>query len=851
MTSLRKAARYLFPGKRAKFLSGTLPDVVDIRECFPVVDYGNGAILSRWGELSLALSLSMGEAFTLDREGYSRCHSALTDAIRSLPEGYTLQKLDLMRGERFSLPSPQKEESFLEKSFRNHFEGREYLTARSYLIITSGKNSTYRTTGLGGISPKGKLPSESALSSLSESVERFSSILSREGSSVSVRLLSSDEIFGSGSRPGIIGEYLSLLGNGPEGKEELSDISLFPDRIVCGERSAKIYAVSDLSLLPPFLSPSRESPFSFGGDHPLDLSLMHPLTRGLSCDHMLSVTLRLEGNGRIVSGLESKRKRMSALSGKSSSNRVASLSIGEHLDSLSKDGGMLVRCHVSLFMIEKGDRKKADAPAALSSIGFTPCGCRLDCPSEFWGSVPGNAVSVPPESLMTMDLEPAVCLLMTDAEERGICEERNAPSSGLRLCGRMDGIPHVVDFWEKAMDKGLVHNCNAFVLGPSGSGKSFFMNALLHSSYREGHHCFILDVGGSYRSLCSLISEESGGRDGAYYSFEWKGDEPPLLFAPLRGLSKAGDLRKRKETFAPLSLAILKTIWEMTEHESVPYSDTEMREGIDFFLESWDNEKDPNFDDLTRSLEQWNSARLHEGLTAVDLSGLFTALTPFHMGKEYGLLLNSWREDSLTDQRFAVFDLDPIKDDPVRYPLSVLIIMDAFSRKMKSCPDFKVMVIEEAWKALSSSSMGFYVLELYKTARKWRTGAVTVSQELSDITSGGSAGNTILENSDTRILLDQSRFGGRMDELSRALSLSDHDSSLVLSMGKGPLREGRDVFISAGSAPGKVLTLEVSAEERICFSSSPPVRKALSSLMEEEGSAIKAIEGLSSSSSVQ
>ena len=831
-------------------------DVSPIEECFPVIDFGEGYILSRWGEISLILEVSFPPAFSLSPSGYSALHNDICDAVKTIPEGYILQKLDFFKKEGFSFPlekaysSSQKECDPLGHAFRDHFEGREYINGRSFLILTDGNSSQKGRPLFGG-------PSFGKVSSAPKAAERldrvcslFCSVLSRSGK-VLLRRLPSEEIFGDEKCPGIIGEYLSLLALSPFSPGTLNDLILRGDRIVSGDKVATAFVEAGADCFPSFLSPSKRIfPFhaeeSSGkeAEEGLHLSFLHSVGYGLTGEHMVSTVLRRDPSGEILSSLEAKRKRMHALSGKNSLNRINSERIGEFLDSSQKSGRIPLRCRMTVFPIGESVSPSADqsdeAAAALSSIGFSPCKDSLDAQCEFWGSIPGNAGAFPPEEYLTADIPAVSCLLVGDSPEKGIPED-NVPGKGLSLCGRLDGVPRGVDFGVKAMEKGIVRNFNAFVLGPSGSGKSFFMNSFLLRKYMEGSHCVIIDLGGSYRNLTRLIGETSGGKDGEYFDFSWDGDEPPILFAPMRDLSKTSGQRERMEKYSPLLLTLLRSIWDMTEHEAVEYSSTEMEEGVTEFLSSYSETFDPNFDDMVRFLQRWNTERLKEGKTKVNLEGLFTALVPFGMGKEYASLLNSWKTDDISSNRFVVFDLDPIKNDPVRFPITLLVIIDAFSRKMKSRPDeFKIMVIEEAWKALGTSSMASFVLELYKTARKWNTSAVTVSQELGDLS--GSTGETILENSDTLVLLDQSKNMGKSDILSRTLSLSPHDLSLIESMGKvGLPSDGRDVFLRVGNEKGKVLRLEVSPEEKFLFSSTPSDRSEMDSLLKEKQSILSVL----------
>lgn len=72
-------------------------------------------------------------------------------------------------------------------------------------------------------------------------------------------------------------------------------------------------------------------------------------------------------------------------------------------------------------------------------------------------------------------------------------------------------------------------------------------------------------------------------------------------------------------------------------------------------------------------------------------------LKQFYRGGELEMTLNSDWDANLFDERFIVFEIDKIKDDPVLFPIVVLIIMDVFLQKMRIKKGRKALIIEEAW----------------------------------------------------------------------------------------------------------------------------------------------------------
>ena len=349
-------------------------------------------------------------------------------------------------------------------------------------------------------------------------------------------------------------------------------------------------------------------------------------------------------------------------------------------------------------------------------------------------------------------------------------------------------------------------------------------------------------MGDSYRALCHIIREESGGKDGSYYTFE-KGK--PISFNPFRGV------RRFQEDAQALDFlyTLMCVLWR--NGEAVTTAELKFIKGsVDAFLGQWDQDSDPVFNHYFEFVRDTFSGQLaRDGVEKeyFDLKSYLLTLEQFYQGGSYGYLLNSAESIDILNDRFVVFEIDAIKDDKIVYPITTLVIMDAFNEKMRSNSDFKVMCIEEAWKAIMGSQMATYMLELWKTARKHRTAAMVVTQELNDITSSPIIKDTIVENSGVKILLDQTKYVNKFDELAGVLGLSEDDKGMVLSMNRLrlPGAAGREVFFNLGNKKSFVMRLEVSREEQIAFSSQKRDKERLAvAVTKSGGSYIKAIKKL-------
>ena len=193
-------------------------------------------------------------------------------------------------------------------------------------------------------------------------------------------------------------------------------------------------------------------------------------------------------------------------------------------------------------------------------------------------------------------------------------------------------------------------------------------------------------------------------------------------------------------------------------------------------------------------------------ISGIDLSTYRYMMKDFYRGGNHEKTLNENMDSSLFDETFIVFEIDSIKDDPLLFPLVTLIIMDVFLQKLRIKKNRKVLVIEEAWKAIASPLMAEYIKFMYKTARKFWASVGVVTQEIQDIIGSPIVKEAIINNSDVVMLLDQSKFRERFDEIKAILGLTDVDCKKIFTVNRLENKEGRsffrEVFIRRGSTSG-------------------------------------------------
>ena len=840
-------------------------ETIDIRDNFPVMNGGDGIILSKRGDVCVGWEVQLPPAFRCNEEKYDSLVAAMASAIGLLPDYTIVHKQDIFMKKRYvseicrssrrmTEGGQRMTDGFLEEAYEEHFDGREYLDHRCLLWLTfsSRKNVRNASSGLLGLSGTG-LPKAAEIERYLAAAEQFGAMLAGNPL-LSLRRLTEAEIFGMPDQDhpknlqfsgapvvghdgvGILQDYLNFT---EDGADELSDIQVAPDYIRVGDKTIICHLFADLDQMPGEVASCRRNRELSTENSTVALSWLSEIGQELDCEHVVNWYCLKEPQKEIHGALDSKRRQMQSMSLRSAENRKYAEEINEYLETAAVEQMTTVRCHLNVLSCG------TDTATAISKLGVVPVRDIANAPAQFWTSIPGNESGLAFSEWMTMPLNAALCLNLYDGVDAGMAD------GVLKMSDRIRLVPQRFDIQEKALDAGLIENYNVFLLGPSGSGKSFFMNKYLRSCYVAGQHCFLIDVGDSYRALCHIIREESGGKDGTYYTFE-KGK--PISFNPFRNWRR---FTKENTEAMNFLFTLMVTLWKNGRAEISSSAEKYVRKSIEAFLQQWDGLYDPIFDDYYKFLNlEFASilAKEEAGKEYFDLKDYLISLEQFRIEGAYGYLLNSRESVDILQDRFVVFEIDQIKSDPVLYPITTLVIMDAFMEKMSSNSDFKVMCIEEAWKAIMGTQMATYMLELWKTARKHRTAAMVVTQELKDIISSPIIKDSIVENSGVKILLDQTKYVNRFEELAGQLSLSEDDKGMVLSlnrfrvkpgMTKGAYASGREVFFNLGNKKSFVMRLEVSPEERIAFSSQKKEKERLAAAVAKSGgSYIRAIRKL-------
>ena len=329
----------------------------------------------------------------------------------------------------------------------------------------------------------------------------------------------------------------------------------------------------------------------------------------------------------------------------------------------------------------------------------------------------------------------------------------------------------------------------------------------------------INDTGNSYEGLCNLIHNKTHGEDGVYYTYT---EDSPISFNPFYTDDGVFDVEKKDSI-----KTLLLTLWKSEDDRVSKTESGELGSALSMFLEKMAKDKVivPCFDSFYEFMRDEYRAEMAQRPIPIykqdfDIDNFLTTLRQYYHGGRFDFLLNSKENIDLLGKRFIVFEIDSIKDNKELFPVVTIIIMEAFINKMRRLKGIrKVLICEEAWKALSSANMAEYMKYLYKTVRKYFGEAVVVTQEVDDIISSPIVKETIINNSDCKILLDQRKYMNRFDQIQELLSLTDKEKSQILSinMANNPNRLYKEVWIGLGGTQSAVYATEVSTEEYLCY----------------------------------
>lgn len=794
---------------------------------------GVGVLYTKTGEYSAILKMDNPvQKYSANADSYYEFSHLFNAIAQTLGEGYALHKQDIFTRKRFDVEDSDNRE-FLSSAYFGYFKGRHYTDSVTYLTVTQ-ESKRSRLFSFDNKKWRDFLVK----------IRKVQDQLKDAG--VSVRFLTKEEA------ADYVDRYFAV--NFRDKTISMSNFKVDEECIGMGNKKCKVYSLVDVDCanLPGLVRPFTNIEVN-NTSMPVDLlSLIDSIPAAETV--IYNQMIFMPNQKREMSLLEKKKNRHSSIP--NPSNQMAVEDIKRVQEVIARESKQLVYTHYNLIVCCDKDTD-LQKPTNYLENSFGRMGIHISKRAYnqlelFVNSFPGNCYGMNPEYDRFLTLSDAATCLMY--KER-IQHSEETPLK-IYYTDRQ-GVPVAIDISGKEGKNKITDNSNFFCLGPSGSGKSFHMNSVVRQLHEQHTDVVMVDTGNSYEGLCEYLG-------GKYISYT---EERPITMNPFR-INKE-ELNVEKVGFLK-NLILL--IWKgsqgtvtKTEERLIEQVITEY---YDVFFNDFNGFTPPQREDLRKSLtiddrnnkEKANESQsdkamriekeideierrrkelkvetlsfnsfyeyamqrvpdiCHENHIAnIDYSTFRYMMKDFYRGGNHDKTLNEDLDSSLFDETFIVFEIDSIKDDPLLFPLVTLIIMDVFLQKMRIKKNRKVLVIEEAWKAIASPLMAEYIKYLYKTARKFWASVGVVTQEIQDIIGSEIVKEAIINNSDVVMLLDQSKFRERFDGIKSILGLTDVDCKKIFTVNRLENKEGRSFFREVFIRRGQVSGVYGVEEPRECY----------------------------------
>lgn len=665
-----------------------------IESKFPLLSVEHGCIISKDADITIAFRVDLPELFTVTSTEYEAIHSAWVKAIKVLPDYSIIHKQDWFVKERYQPATDKEDMSFLSRSFERHFNERPYLNHTCFLYLTKTTKermrmqSNFSSLCRGFILPK-EVNKETTVKFL-EAVGQFERIVNDSGF-ITLTRLTSDEITGTSESAGLVEKYFTLS---LDDTTCLQDMELGADGLRIGSNTVCLHTLSDVEDLPGTVGTDMRYEKLSTDRSDCRLSFAAPVGLLLSCDHVLNQYIFLDDSAENLRKFEKSARNMQSLSRYSRGNQINREWIDKYLNEAHSFGLTSVRAHINVMAwsddAEELKHIRNDVGSQLALMECKPRHNTVDAATLYWAAMPGNAGDFPAEESFYTFIEPALCFFT---------EETNYKSSpspfGIKMADRVSGKPIHVDISDLPMKQGIITNRNKFILGPSGSGKSFFTNHMCRQYWEQGTHIVLVDTGNSYQGLCNFINRRTHGEDGVYFTYT---EQNPISFNPFYTDDSVFDIEKRESI-----KTLIMTLWKRDNEPPTRSEEVALSNAVSLYIDrlKFDESVKPSFNTFYEFVKTDYAAILDAKKVRekdFDLANFLNVLEPYYEGGEYDFLLNSEKQLDLLSKRFIVFEIDAIKDHKILFPIVTIIIMEVFINKMRRLQGIRKMIlIEEAW----------------------------------------------------------------------------------------------------------------------------------------------------------
>lgn len=793
-----------------------------------------GIIFTKNADLAVAFEITFPEIFCVSEHNYHLCFDAILQGVKNLGEGYLVHKQDFFIEDKYEPDlSYNTSNDFIISKNELQFKDRSFINHKAFIyVILPSSNPLKRDSLSSAIFRRHLVPKDifdtETITSFWQKVKSFQSALN-QSKILTIKQLKREDFAGSKKTEGLLNYYFSLAFD----DKNLYDLSSNDGVFRVGNKQSYTFVINDLEQYPHEL-PSVVSYRDYSTDR-TKMPASYGLAFGLNLqfNHVYNQILYIPKQNDLKTKMMADAKKAFSFSRWSRDNTFSVEQKTMMVDTLTTGASMAVYAHFNIQIFHESkqvlEQYKNEVSSAIQNTGFITKMATTHAEQLYWSCIPGNAVELGKDNFATCLLDNALALWNVETNYR----KSQWQNGGMLLTDRF-GTPRIVDLFFEPLKRKQIFNRNFTVIGPSGSGKSFTMNNMIYYLLMNGSHITIIDIGHSYKRLAEILG-------GKYLTHSI---ENPIRLNPFyMEFNPLDDRVKLEQEFKQVIVDLLSVLYKNSGDAITKSEEVTLLAMVTEYYKFLQKQPTiyPCFDTFYEYIRD-NFKQIFEELGGrngkeFDLEQFLYVLQPFYKDGEYGYLLNSKENVDFSQEPFVVYELDNIKDDPILLPVITLVITNTYVTKLMGVKGtLKMLVIEEAWRAVSNHFFANFLLWAFKTVRKHFGALGVVTQEIEDLKKSEIIKDAIIQNTDIKILLDLRNYKNEQDFVLQMFKLSDEHLPQIFSINKRlPIKRGNfnELAIKLGSEL-KVYGVEVSPYAYALYTTEPTEVDKIKAIAEEK-----------------
>lgn len=810
---------------------------IPLEKVLPIQNIEENLIINGNGDITAGYKLFLPETFTLSSEQAEKIFKDWEGVFKMLPAGTIIHQQNFYYEGEYHNSTIGEESNFIHKENLKYYQGKPILHNYTHLYITFAANSSLnKDIAETSLLRKPNYPFKQPYKEIEKRLPEITNYLINFENGIKgidnyslIRMSDSDlntSIF----------NFLNSSYNTttcPQSEMVISPISIASNGLMkIGDKYISILSLAEEgNTLSPCNKQPKTPPASIFNNNitvpeniKAEASMIYPLGLGLPINHVLNITIEITDTDNTVRKLKSESAGLNALAVCYAPAKEKQECIKKFCKDVIANGYQTAYTAVNVILYDNDinnlQRKISLTENAFMNMNHSKAYVEnYDTANLFFTSIPGNA-----RANYRGFVNTTVQALSYFCKEGLYISD----SKGYIFLDRF-GCPCVVDLW----DSPYINNRNGITIGPSGTGKSYLLNLIILQSIVLKFDTMIVDIGGSYRSLIKL-------NRGKYFDSQ---NIESFSFNPfLCKKEKSGkyiyddeDSEEQESSSDRINLiaSIVATIWKVKK-EIEPAEWILLKKSITRFYDFVNKEPGKIFPCLN---EYYKFLRTYEQTEReskkFDIEELSLMLERYAFG-EYSFLLNSEENIDVTYDTLIGFDLESASKTEY-FPIVILIVLNITMEKIKRRRGVKkLLIIDEALDFLLDKKMGEFIAHLYRTYRKKEGGIWIAAQNVNFIEKMPDIiRESVVGNSDIKIILDHRKYRESYPALSRTLSFTENDINMLDSI--QTTDSWRQFMIKIGSH-SFIFGNDVSDFADVAFDSRQKVIVEIENLFRETGS---------------